>query len=113
MHCQFFVPAFRRNDAPSGARWFGTVLLVALWCSAARPATAHEGGHDDMLPGTATPAPAPGLPRLVTKSEAYELVGILRGERLTIYLDRFEDNSPVTDASITVAIDGEVVAAET
>jgi hypothetical protein len=54
---------------------------------------------------------APGHPRLVASSEAYELVAILEGERLTIYLDRFEDNAPVTDAAITVTIDDETVVA--
>jgi hypothetical protein len=31
---------------------------------------------------------------------------------LTIYLDRFEDNAPITDATITVLADGEQVSAE-
>jgi hypothetical protein len=53
-----------------------------------------------------------GHPRLVTSSETYELVAILEGERLTIYLDRFEDNAPVTDAAISVTIDDENVVAE-
>jgi hypothetical protein len=46
------------------------------------------------------------------ESEAYELVAVLKGDRLTIYLDRFEDNTPVTDAKITVMIEGESVMAE-
>ena len=37
---------------------------------------------------------------------------MLDGQRLTIYLDRFEDNAPVTDARITVSINDETVAAE-
>jgi len=52
------------------------------------------------------------LPRLVASSEAYELVAILNDERLTIYLDRFEDNAPVTDANITVTVNDEVVVAQ-
>jgi membrane fusion protein, heavy metal efflux system len=83
-------------------------FLLFAGCFIACPAVGHEGGHDDQLPVAA----APGLPRLVAKSEAYELVGILQGERFTIYLDRFDDNAPVTDASITVSIDGEPVPAE-
>ena len=42
----------------------------------------------------------------------YELVAILDGERLTIYLDRYEDNSPVPNAVISVLIDAETVPAE-
>jgi biotin carboxyl carrier protein len=55
---------------------------------------------------------AQGLPRLVASSEAYELVAILNDERLIIYLDRFEDNGPVTDANITVTVNDETVAAQ-
>src|SRR5688572_13302050 len=73
-------------------------------------ARAHgDADHDHAPPAAAVSG---SLPRLATKSESYELVAILDGERLTIYLDRFEDNSPVTDAKITVAIDGEPIAAE-
>ena len=37
---------------------------------------------------------------------------MLDGERLTIYLDRYEDNSPVPNANISILIDAETVAAE-
>ncbi|MCC6889697.1 MAG: efflux RND transporter periplasmic adaptor subunit [Hyphomicrobiales bacterium] len=45
------------------------------------------------------------------RSDAYELVAILRGERLLIYLDRLAGNEPVTDAKIAVTI-GDAVDAE-
>jgi hypothetical protein len=82
-------------------------LVLALL--AAGFAAAHEG-HDEGQP--AAVSGAQGLPRLVATSEAYELVAILNDERLTIYLDRFEDNSPVTDANITVTINDEAMAAQ-
>src|SRR5215213_2962607 len=85
-------------------------LAGAMLCLLVPQAIAHEGhDHSDapaMLPMVG------GLPRLSTSSEAYELVAVLDGGRLTIYLDRFEDNAPVTDAMIVVSIDGEAVAAE-
>jgi membrane fusion protein, heavy metal efflux system len=70
---------------------------------------AHEG-HDEMQAVSASGAP--GLPRLAVSSETYELVAILEGERLTVYLDRFEDNAPVTDANITVSVNDESVIAQ-
>ena len=89
-------------------RFTSLVLVTGLaWAAAGY---AHEG-HEQHAPPTSG-ATASGLPRLVTKSEAYELVAILQGERLTIYLDRVEDNAPVANATISVAIDGESVAAE-
>jgi hypothetical protein len=84
-----------------------------LWCTALWPAFAHEG-HDHAQAAGASAASdlsRPGLPRLAASSETYELVATLQGERLTIYLDRFEDNSPVTDADITVTVNEEPVAA--
>jgi RND family efflux transporter MFP subunit len=76
---------------------------------AASIAHAHEGGHDDVPPPTAN---AQGLPRLTTKSDVYELVAVLDGERLKIYLDRYEDNSPVSGAVISVLIGAETISAE-
>jgi membrane fusion protein, heavy metal efflux system len=73
---------------------------------------AHAHGDADHDHGPPATAVAGSLPRLATKSEAYELVAVVDGERLTIYLDRFEDNAPVIDATIAVTIDGESVAAE-
>src|SRR4051812_12345167 len=106
MLSRLFRPASRR-DFTLAARRFATLWLLTLLLWAAF-AHAHEG-HDDVAPTAAT---AQGLPRLNAKSEVYELVGILDGERLTIYLDRYEDNSPVTNAVIFVLIDAETVPAE-
>ena len=46
-------------------------------------------------------------PRVAAQSDAYELVGILRGGRLSVYLDRFATNEPVTDAKLTVTVGGD------
>jgi membrane fusion protein, heavy metal efflux system len=70
---------------------------------------AHEG-HD--LETAEAAGASRSLPRLVAGSESYELVAVLESPRLIIYLDRFEDNSPVTDAKITVTINEEPVVAE-
>lgn len=84
------------------------LLTLAYWLAAAA-ASAHDG--HDLQPAPAA-ASAPGAPRLVASSESYELVAVLEGLRLTIYLDRFQDNAPVTDAQITVTINDEAVVAE-
>jgi hypothetical protein len=51
-------------------------------------------------------------PRVSAQSDAYELVGVLRGGRLGVYLDRFATNEPVTDAKLTVTVGDEEVLAE-
>src|SRR5207253_8590135 len=102
-------PAFCREVALSVAYSLAVLSVVAIIASMASLVNAHED-HDH---GAAENAPPMlGLARLATQSESYELVAILDGERLTIYLDRYDDNSPVTDANITVSIEGEPVAAE-
>lgn len=83
---------------------------VALAVAAALPpaATAHEG-HDHDVPAAAAPLAA--APRFAAASDAFELVGVLEGRRLTLWLDRFADNAPVTDAGLELEIGGRALAA--
>jgi RND family efflux transporter MFP subunit len=74
------------------------VLLTSF--SLAATALAHEG-HDHGPPEAVAGQLAP---RVSARSETFELVGILRGERLVIYLDRSATNEPVTTADIAVTI---------
>jgi RND family efflux transporter MFP subunit len=75
--------------------------LLMLQLSAGQPAFAHEG-HDHGP--SASAASGPASPRLTATSENYQLVGIVEGEVLVIYLDRFADNAPVTSATLEVTI---------
>jgi hypothetical protein len=61
-------------------------------------------GHDHAEAAPKTQGTA--LPRFVAVSEDLEMVGIVNGKQLTIYLDRFTDNSPVNDAQIDIDIQG-------
>lgn len=77
-------------------------LLVAAFLVAA-PAWAGEGhDHGDAAPAAVGQA----LPRFTAVSETFELVGVLSGKQITLYLDRFADNSPVRDAQIELEIGG-------
>jgi multidrug efflux pump subunit AcrA (membrane-fusion protein) len=93
---------------PSGIRHLAALAALLCWIATA-PAAAHEG--HDLEPAEATAA-SHSLPRLVANSEAYELVAVLEGPRLIVYLDRFGDNSPVTDAHMIVTVNEEPVVAE-
>jgi hypothetical protein len=67
-------------------------------------------GHDH---GEAAPqVSGAALPRFTAASEDLELVGIINGKQLTLYLDRFSDNSPVNDAQIDLDIAGSKYKAE-
>ncbi len=81
---------------------------LAVLCNTA-PLAAHEG-HDHGA--KAAPVVSTTSPRLALHSDAYELVGVLRGNRLTLFLDRYASNEPVTDAAVAVTIGtgGEVAA---
>lgn len=76
------------------------LLILALACALARSVWAH-GGEDHAHPS----APAPvttATPRMSSATEQFEMVGVLEGKRLTIYLDQFGSNTPVAKAHIEV-----------
>jgi len=76
---------------------FGTLSNSQL--TFAGPGHSGDEGHSHDNPQ----AVSAQSPRVVATSESFQLVGILKGGRLTIYLDREPDNVPVTDANITVS----------
>ena len=100
---------YRRTRA---MRSIGIAIALAVLSAllSAGSSFAHEG-HDHGAETKAAPG-APTSPRVVATSESYQLVGIVEGEVLVIYLDRADDNSPVTTATIEVSLDGEPFKAE-
>ena len=80
------------------------VLMVALavvlttFFSYAWAGDGHDHGD---APAAATGTAAP---RLTSHSDLFELVGMVEGNEMKIYLDRFTTNEPVTDAKIEVEI---------
>jgi membrane fusion protein, heavy metal efflux system len=95
---------FGFSRALGGSRFLCAAAAIVVAFLALFPpeptAQAHEG-HDH---GPSESVTGPLAPRVSARSESYELVGILRGERLVIYLDRFATNEPVTTADIAVTI---------
>src|SRR5215203_1137873 len=65
---------------------------------------AHEGhDHDDVAKAILV---ASTYPRVIAQSERYEIVGILKNDRLRIHIDRPDSNEPVIGATLAVAIGG-------
>lgn len=84
--------------------WRAAALSSLLLGSSA---TWAGDGHDH---GEAAPAPAAAaLPRFAAVSDDFELVGVLNGQRLTLYLDHAADNRPVTDGELTLELGGQQV----
>jgi len=81
------------------------LFTLALLASMLSPAIADEG-HSHDAPAAPT---GPALPRFSAVSETYELVGVVNGKQLAIYLDRFDDNSPVPDAKLELEVGGKKV----
>ena len=77
-------------------KWLFALVLALLPVTVL--ADEGHGGHD--APSSALPAAL--APRLEAQSETFELVAILEGGKLTLYLDRFATNEPVTHAAIDI-----------
>ena len=83
-----------------------SVITALLLPEPARADDSHD--HGDAVPVASGPA----LPRFSAVSDVFELVGVLKGRHLTLYLDRAADNAPVLDARIELEIAGERLEAE-
>ena len=79
-------------------------LGLALVLGLASPAALADAGHDH---GEAPAAAAgPALPRFAATSDLFELVGVLDGHKLALYIDHAGDNSPVKEAQLELDIAG-------
>jgi hypothetical protein len=80
------------------------LLAAAFLFNPGTARAAEDHGHDH---GPAPTTAGPALPRFAAVSDLFELVGVLDGQRITLYLDRAADNSPVSDAQIEIDIGGQ------
>lgn len=87
----------------------GALALSTLWALAA-PAAAHDG--DDHANEAASAGSSAALPRFAASSETFDLVGVLDGKHLTLYLDHAASNAPVENATLELELGGAKVALE-
>ena len=80
-------------------RFVGAALAIL----AAVPAVAGEGHDHGDAPASAVGS---ALPRFSAVSDLFELVGVVNGRQLTLYLDHAASNAPVTDAKLDVEVGG-------
>ena len=86
-------------------RRFLIPALAALLGLLAVAAQAHEG-HDDAPAAVQADA----APRFAAVSDQFELVGVVDGRRLTLYLDHAADNRPVHEAQLELEVGGKPLA---
>jgi len=105
-----FTPSHPRERASIGARILAACavlpLLIVLHAAGVRAGPGHDHGPEPAA------ASAPASPRVAATSEHFQFVGIVEGEVLVIYLDRFADNSPVVTAKLTVTVGDKELNAE-
>ncbi len=90
-------PIDKPNKPPAPVQQaLAAIVLIAFGFFA--PARA-AGDHGAETPATAG---AVSSPRLSSHSDLFELVGVVDNGTMTIYLDRYASNEPVTDAKIEV-----------
>jgi len=78
---------------------FRTGLFAALFSLIPFASLSHEGhSHGDEAP----PTNVITAPRATAASTLFELVAVADGPTLTIYIDRFDTNEPVTGGTVSV-----------
>ncbi len=75
----------------------GSVLTLAVSIGNAIAGPGHD--HGDAAAATPT---GPTAPRFEAHSDLFELVGVLEGEELSVFVDRFADNAPVLKAELAL-----------
>ena len=87
---------------------FARTLGLSLLLGGAPLAALAGDGHDH---GEAPAAPSgPAMPRFAATSDLFELVGVLDGTQLSLYLDHAADNRPVADAQLELDLGGKPLA---
>ncbi|MES2952180.1 MAG: hypothetical protein V4858_26945 [Pseudomonadota bacterium] len=84
-------------------------LLAALLAFASLCSWADAGHDHGEAPAIAA---GPAKPRFTATSEAFELVGVVNGKHLTLYLDHAADNRPVKDAKLELELGGTKLAVQ-
>lgn len=74
-----------------------TLASLAIACAALSPAFADEGHNHGAEPAAAE---GQASPRVEAHSDLFELVGVVEKGQMTVYLDRYATNEPVTNAKI-------------
>jgi hypothetical protein len=85
-------------------------VLVATALLASAPALAGPG-HDHGHEGPAAPS-GPALPRAVATSDLFELVAVLDGKTITIFIDRTATTEPVAGAKLELELAGQKLRAQ-
>lgn len=88
------TPAFHLNLSFLRVRRAAAAFSLVTVAGLAMAGPGHDGG--DQTPAAASTA----SPRIQANSDLFELVGIVDKGQMTVYLDRYATNEPLTNAKI-------------
>lgn len=88
---------------------YAVTLVLLILCTVGKAFAHGDEPHDASLPPT-TPDNSP--PKFEAHSDAIELLGSFNQGALTLYLDDFATNTPLTGASVEINRENEVMRAE-
>ena len=81
------------------------IVVAAMFVSA--PSTLHAHGDEDHGAAAAASAPVGAKPRIEARTATVELVAAVDADDMTIWIDGWADNMPITGANVNVTIDGQ------
>ena len=81
------------------------IVAAAIFLSA--PSTSYAHGDEDHGAAAAASAPIGAKPRIEARTATVELVAAVDADDMTIWIDGWADNAPITGANVNVTIDGQ------
>jgi len=81
-------------------------LLLSLACAAHAAPGAHGPNGEHLDAPTSTGAAANAQPGIEANTEAFELVGTLAADELSVMIDRYATNEPVLNGTLEVEFNG-------
>ncbi|GGY55274.1 hypothetical protein [Pseudoduganella albidiflava] len=79
-----------------------SLLLALAFAMPAQASPGARGPNGEHLDGPAATTASGSVPRVVTFTELFELVGHLSGGELSVMIDRYETNEPVLGGTLDV-----------
>jgi hypothetical protein len=104
------MPSFPEPNLNAAGPRLAALLASLVMFAAALPAGAGPG-HDHGDEAPAVPS-GPALPRATAGSDLFELVAVLDGRQLTVFIDRAATNEPVVGGQLELELAGQKLQAQ-
>ncbi|MBA4045027.1 efflux RND transporter periplasmic adaptor subunit [Erythrobacter donghaensis] len=85
-------------------RSFMATIAAAILLST--PSASYAHGDEDHDAAAVASAPTGAKPRIEARTATIELVAAVNADDMTIWIDGWADNAPITNANVNVTIDG-------